>query len=350
MGKQDRDGRWTQPWMLPALGVIVLFIAGAVLAVNEQRVLGYRNAAAHHGGVVDDLGSTGHPGDAGNGRMVRVDGMPQIVQAPRDPQFNVSAEVTTLHRKVEMFQWRQVTVGGQTHYELDWVDHPVDSSKFKQPQGHRNPGHFPFSAEHYLAPKVTLNGFSLTPAMVASLGGYIALKPDFDHLPPNLAASFQPVDGTLVTSSDPLSPRLGDLRVSWEGVPPQIITVVARTQGRSLVAADSADDGVGYQVQIGNRELGDILPDLPPAPRAPMLWRLLALMLAWVGGALVLLRWARPGPAMLGGLFVGGAALSALAGALWLGVQMRYGAFWLMVVALCAAAAAAIVRRGRRLG
>ncbi len=43
-----------------------------------------------------------------------------------------------LARKVEMFQWHE-TNGDIRSYDMDWVDHPVDASKFAQPQRHENP-------------------------------------------------------------------------------------------------------------------------------------------------------------------------------------------------------------------
>lgn len=342
-------GVWSRPWLRVFLGVVGLALAVLLLVRNERRVVHYRTVSGFHGGVVDDLGSSGHPGDAEDGRMVRIDGMPKVVTPPRDPMFQVSAGVTRLRRTVAMFQWRQVDEGGHIHYEMDWVDHPVDATHFAQPAGHANPSHFPVRDAHFLAPRVTLNGFELAPDMVAGLHGALALKPDFSSLPPNLAVSFQNVDGELLTCADPLSPRLGDLRVSWQGVPPQVVTVIARVQGHTLVAARGTRDGHGYVIRSGNRPLAAMLPDLPPRPPAPMFWRGLALLAAWIGGALLVSRWIRPVPAVLAGLLLGAALLCAVTAALWWSVALSYGAFWGLMLVLCATGAWAAAVRGRRM-
>lgn len=213
---------------------------------------------------------------AGDGGTLRVTGTPQVVEPAHDPQFNVSADTTRLVRQVEMFQWREVGAGAGRHYAMDWVDHPVDATRFAQPQGHANPGAFPFDGKQFFAPAVRLGDYTLDAAIVRGLpGAGSIIHADLSHLPANLAATFQVVDGTLVTSAQPDAPRLGDLRVRWKAVPLQPVTVVARADGDTLVATTAA----GAE------------PERAPPSGSAWMWRLLALLaVVLLGGALLAVR------------------------------------------------------------
>jgi len=130
------------------VGAALLLAGLGLIAWNERRVMDYTAALARHGAPVLDLGAAGRPGAGQYGSLTRVSGMPQIVDAPRDAEFGVRADSPILIRHVEMFQWREITVGGNTHYELDWVDRPIDASEFAKPAAHlaRLPGARPRAA------------------------------------------------------------------------------------------------------------------------------------------------------------------------------------------------------------
>lgn len=326
--------------MLKVLGAVLILAGVGLLAVTENSVLSYRRAAERHGGEMLDLGGQGGPRAGQYGYMVRVAGPLKVVAPPRDDDFNQSTPTPSLVRQVEMFQWREVRVGDNAHYELDWVDHPVDSSHFMHPGGHANPaGAFPIQGRQFDAGDVQVDGFKLSSTLLHALPGEQELAPDVHALPPNLAASFTLLGNYLVTSEHPDSPRLGDLRVSWQAVPLQTVTVVARLDGAELVPALHADDQ-GYEVQVGDRPLVDVFPDLPVPPDALLPRRVAAFVLT-LAGMLVLL-WHKRERASDLLLPVGMAAMlvGAVAGVIWLGGHGRIGLHWFMLAALGLAVAA----------
>ncbi|HEU4669933.1 MAG TPA: TMEM43 family protein [Dyella sp.] len=314
--------------MLKTLGAVLLLGALGLLASTENALLAYLQAEQRHGGEVVDMAHQNGPRPGLYGYMVRVAGPIDVVAPPRDDDFNQSTATPMLVRHVEMFQWREVVVADEAHYELDWVDHPVDSSHFIQPQGHANPGRFPIIGRQFDAGQVDVGGFRLSPVLLHALPGTVTMPPDVRALPPNLAASFSPAGDYLTTSAHPDTPRLGDLRVSWTMVPLQTVTLVARLKGDTLVPAEDAPDGKGYEVQIGDRSLVDIFPDLPVPPDAAMLRRVVSGLLAALG--VLMLLWERrqhPSdlllPAGLGALVLG-----AVGGVMWLGGSSRTSMHW----------------------
>jgi len=314
--------------LLKVLGAVLLLGALGLLASTENALLAYRQAEQRHGGEVIDMAHQNGPRPGLYGYMVRVAGTVDVVAPPRDKDFNQSTATPVLVRHVEMLQWREVVVGGEAHYELDWVDRPVDSSRFTQPAGHANPRRFPIVGRQFDAGEVNIGGFKLSPVLLHALPGSVRMQPDPKALPPNLAASFSLFDGYLTTSEHPEAPRLGDLRVSWSMVPLQTVTVVARIKGDTLVPADDAPDGKGYEVQVGDRSLVDIFPDLPVPPDGAMFRRVVAGLLASLG--VLLLLWERrqhPSDLLLP-VGLGALVLGAVGGVMWLGGSSRVSVHW----------------------
>jgi hypothetical protein len=274
--------------LLPALGAVILLIGVGLVAVTEKSQIDYQTQMRRHGGDVLDLGTSGRPDSEQQGYMVRVVGDLQVVESPLDQQFDQKADDPILIRHVQMFQWHETQFEQPPTYELDWEDKPVDSSHFVHSEGHTNPpGPFPIQSQEFYAGAVRLNDFMVSPTLLHALSGSDSVAPDLRSLPSNLAASFSLYDGHLVTSAVPSNPQVGDIRVGWEAVPTQTVTVVAKVDGNKLIPASDAQDGVGYAVQVGDVPLADIFPDLPVPPEFRWFRDVIGLLLAMVGVALL---------------------------------------------------------------
>jgi hypothetical protein len=275
-------------WLSNMLGAMLVLVGVALAAVNAHGVLQYEAALATHGGQVLDLGASAQVQASLHGQMVRVVGKPRVVESPRDTQFNLAVDTPLLTRTVEMFQWREVRVGSGVHYEMDWVDHWIDASAFRQPRGHANPPRAPLHSERFVANLVQLGGYRLSTELQRALPGMATVPPPGATLPENLAASFSVNGDYLQTSASPRNPQLGDLRVSWSAVPRNLVTVVARVDGDTLRPAADASDGQGYQLALGDVSVFDLFPDLPTPPVAVAWKRGLAVVLAALGAFVLL--------------------------------------------------------------
>lgn len=329
---------------------LALNIAGAVLvlagiglaAMTARGLLGYRAAAGRHGGEVMNLGGNVGPQAGQHGSMARIVGTPRVVEAPHDPDFNLRVNTPVLVRHVEMFQWREVRIGGNVHYEMDWVDRPLDASHFEEPAGHANPASFPIGGKQFDAGLVQVGGFKLGPALLHALPGSEKVTPDAKSLPENLAASFSRYQHYLVTSARPGDPRLGDVRVSWDEVPLQPLTLVGRLDGDRLVAAKEAPDGKGYDVQLGDVPVLDMFPDLPVPPEFVWSWRILSVLLTALGAYLLLLQRNRD---VLLAFGLSGLAVGMVASVIWLGGGGRTLYGWLALALIGLALTAWRLRR-----
>lgn len=324
-------GIGARQWIAGVAGALLVLGGLGLVAMTEQGVIEHRVAAERHGGQVLDVQGDARPETGKDRYMVRVAGRLNVVDAPRDPDFNQRVDTPVLIRHVEMFQWREVRVGADVHYEQDWVDRPLDANRFEKPGGHANPGSFPIQGKQFDAGLVKLGAYALSPALVHALPGGDRIAPDMKSLPGNLAASFSPQGDYLVTSANPAHPRLGDLRISWEAVPVQLVTVFARPQGDLLVPASDAPDGKGYDVQVGDRRLVDVLPDVPEPPVFVMARRVLAILLAGFGVLLLLSGRLSAGRALPVALGAGLLLAGAVGGVMWLGKDLQAGAYWFVL-------------------
>ena len=282
------SGLLDHPSRNAALVGAALLVLGLVLLGFTERADSLRAMGEDALGGFVRTGESAVPGSASDGQLVLAVGAPQISVPARDAQFGVAVKAPALVRNVEMFQWNETSVGGDRNYELDWFDHPIDSTAFNNASGHGNPGAFPIVAARFDAPVVSVAGFKLAPQLVALIHGPEAFDPDLSNLPPNMAATFQAHDGTLLTSADPSRPRVGDLRISWMRIAPEYLTVFARDQQGTLVPARDPQGNSIAQVLIGRHSLSDVLTDAPQPPRFRWARRVLAVLLAWAGVAWLL--------------------------------------------------------------
>lgn len=324
-------------WPLRLVAAALTVAALALLAATERGVRAHVAALDRHGGAVRDLGAAAQPSSRLYGYMVRVTGTPQVVELPLDADFGVQADTPVLIRHVAMFQWHEINVGYPL-YEQDWVNHAVDSATFSDPRGRANPGPLPIPPRRFIAPRVRLDGFLLDAAIVDAIPGSASLTPDFGRLPPNLAATFHVFGDALASSTDPRAPRLGDLRIRWREVPLQPISVFARAEGDRLVPARPVTAGSGFVVQLGDRSLADLLPDVPDAPAWSWARRLLALLLTVAAVLLLTVPWPRLRRDPLFVIPAALAPLAALAGMEWLRLRTGLGVGLLLLAAAAAAA------------
>jgi hypothetical protein len=153
-----------------------------------------------------------------------------------------------------------------------------------------------------------------------------------------MAATFQAKDGTLITSANPEHPQVGDLRISWMRVAPSHLTVFARDDGGTLVPASNPAGDAIAQVLLGKHSLTDVLTDAPQPPHFKWARRVLALLLACAGAALLLPRARRGDRVLVSAVAV--FPLAALAAAFWFDVRMLASVILMLVAAAAVVVAA----------
>src|SRR5215831_18659053 len=237
---------------------IVLIIASCIgLFWNEGRAVQTAKSLAEGAGLVVDIAPS--PVDPANeGKLIHVTGDMKTGTKPTDAEFGVTADGLRLLRTVEMYQWveekhseTKKNVGGSEEtvttytYVRKWSDAPVDSSRFKVPEGHVNPAKR-YNDAAFAGGDVTLGAFRPGERVVAMLPASQELRVDAamaEALHGRVNGPVQANDGKFYLGADPSQPRIGDLRISYRFAPAGTVSIVGRQAG-----SDFAD----YQTHAGD--------------------------------------------------------------------------------------------------
>jgi hypothetical protein len=227
---------------------------------NEGRAVQTEKALAEGAGVVVSVENA--PVDPANeSKLVHVTGPIVTQQTLTDPVFAISAQGVRLVRKVEMFQWTEeehskteTKLGGGEEtvttytYNKEWHEGAVDSSGFAQPDGHQNPQPV-LESQSFQIDDGKLGDYALTQSILDEVGGgkaYPIAKAQREAI---VAASpldkdLKLIDGVIMASATPSAPAVGDLKIAYELVPLQDVSIIAQQSGDSFSS---------YQTQAGDQ-------------------------------------------------------------------------------------------------
>lgn len=244
---------------------LILFAASFVLLFwNEGRAVDRQKALEEGEGLVVSVAV--EKVDSGNeGKLVHLSGQATTEEELKDPVFGVQAKALKIKRSVEMYQWEQSEtsetkkkLGGGTEtvkrysYAKDWSGNVIDSSGFKNPEGHTNPKSMAYSSESWQAEKVGLGGFLLSSSLLAKINAFEPLVAgNGEKLPDALKESLKVAEGGFYMGEAPGAPKVGDLRITFASVNPQEVSVVSVQKGDSFAPYKSKNGNNVELLQTG---------------------------------------------------------------------------------------------------
>lgn len=229
------------------LGGLLLFLGFPLLFWNEGRAVATYKALQEGAGIVVSV-----PADKSDpqneGKLIHLTGMATTKENLTDPDFGVSAQAIKLERRTQMYQWKEnqksetvKNLGGSTttkttySYEKGWSGSLIKSGDFKKP-GHNNPAHMSYPSKQFTARQVTMGVYQLSPGLINQIGGAEPLS--FDGMPPlpeNLWGKAQWEGNTLSIGRNSQSPEVGDVRVEFQVVKPEMVSIIAQKYQNNLV-------------------------------------------------------------------------------------------------------------------
>lgn len=266
-------------------GVLIglLLLAAAIFGLfwNEGRAVKTARSLAEGAGLVVSVPNTA-VSPSNEGKLVHITGPLAIAEPLSDAEFGVSTPGVRLERRVEMYQWvedsesetRTKLGGGEETvttytYARQWSDDPVDSSEFKQAEGHYNP---PPTVEDrsIQASQGSLGAFTLGDEVLSRVTGDqpVPLGPEQAEAI-RQAAGERPLtvadNRILLPAASPATgpaehnsagstaaePRVGDIRISYTVVPAGEISAIGAQAGSGLSPYQSKAGDALLLVQRG---------------------------------------------------------------------------------------------------
>lgn len=228
-------------------GLILFIVAFPVLFWNEGRaVKTYKTLKEGKGQVITVESATV---DAANeGKLVHMTGLATTEEILADATFGISENAIKIRRTVEMYQWQEKKssskkkrVGGSEkttttyNYSKVWSDKLISSSKFKKSSEHKNPSSMPYSENKVSAKTVKVGAFDLSSSLINKVGPYEKMAMDSSKtLPAEIASKGKIHDGSFYIGTDPASPKVGDVRISFQIVKPLEVSLVSQQLGSSF--------------------------------------------------------------------------------------------------------------------
>ncbi|RUR10403.1 hypothetical protein ELY15_08185 [Legionella sp. km772] len=185
-----------------------------------------------------------------NSKVVYFTGLATTTDKLIDSTLGVDVNAINLDRKVEMYQWEehvktetQSQMGGSEkqiktyNYTKTWSDNLIDSSNFKDQEGHQNPTSMPVESRSQYAEKVTVGDFILPRSLLSEID---VSKPielteaNKDKLKAKLNKPVELVNNQLYVGADPQNPQLGDLKITSTVVYPQDVSIIAQQSGTTI--------------------------------------------------------------------------------------------------------------------
>lgn len=262
---------------------IIAFVAGtALLWWNEGRAVktdDANDAAYEATTVLSDI-NTLDPNV--NGKMVLASGTAATQEVLTDDVFGVSANATSLTRKVEYFQWVEHSsskskdkLGGSQEttteytYEQAWSNEPCNSSNFKDPayQG-KNFVLAHFDDQELLAKNVSFGAYTLPESLVSRIGGdeKFAVNLPSNNIQKlkdkvkavNVNANVTVNENVVYLGANPASPAVGDVRITFTKVEPSnLVTVWAVSNNNTFSSFVHKNGYKVYELYMGNKTLDE---------------------------------------------------------------------------------------------
>ena len=263
------------------IGGLLMFIIGTCLLWwNEGRTVRTAKAIGDAASHVESVADVSRVDASLNGKLIHASAFADTKDTLTDDMFGVRELAIRLDRKVEYYQWvenaqtkeREKIGGGKETtttytYEKKWVDKPVNSAEFKDPQYQSaNKVLSEVEERNEMAQHVTFGAYTLPELFVASISGSEPVEVRMTEeqrftwnerlhmLRPKVNTETSLVHtsaNTVYLGLSPNSPQIGDVRVTFTKVPPADISLIAQVDGSTFKAYKAKNGQSFSRVQMG---------------------------------------------------------------------------------------------------
>ena len=353
---------------------VVLFLASlGFVGFNEMRAVEHYTVLDRSADTVISVAAD-HIDPSHEGALVHVRGGLQSSQELVDETFGVKAPALRLVRHVEMYAWEETKREDKRKhqkgedetvttyaYTKRFVPVTADSSKFKEAESHKNPEKGAFSDQEFLAKDTRLGAFVVPSEALSKLTKLEPVRVTQDMLSRSAhAPQLRDLEGAAYFGKDVKDPQVGDLKISYQMVRPQAVSVVAKQTGGTFSAYQPTPGQSVFLVQAGevdSRAMFSTAKD--DTSNVSLVLRGIGILVATAALSLVFLLFAArrafvPGlgrarrvSAVLVSLGFGSAAVFATMGAVWVSVRPALGAPLFLVSAVCLALTGFAIARSK---
>lgn len=258
---------------------IILLIVGIVLTpisissrVKEIGALETLNDKAYfRKGAVVDSKYNGHPVFTSGELTYEAPGATDTV-------FGVTADSAMLFRVSEMAQWN--TVDGEV--KLVWSEEIIPSPD----ASHENPEKYPSNSKsnYYTAISVSVGDYSVSEEQLFLIEEKAALE----TLPSVDVRGFKTVGGYITNSENLDNPKVGDVRIRYEYIDADVVTLAGKQREAVIVSHTNFDDVPFFAALVGEYTRAEVIDYFRDNSAGIVWWLLLIAVISLLIGAVLL--------------------------------------------------------------
>ncbi len=279
------------------IGFLLIPASMVLHAWNEYRTVHRSRGLAEAKEIVETIPDANALASELDQKLVHLSGFADTEETLVDGEFFVRQKALHLARRAEMFQWvekeKKNSENNQKEYTYSyaWVNEPVDSSRFRQPNGHENPS-MPFRGMKVSAENVLVGAYKLDNDLRDQIDAWAPVEIPEEAIKENLPDEKQEsylfrnnelfigVDGT----PEPERPQIGDMRIQFEAVMPTDVSFVAQLRGGTFGEFRTSNGEAIHDLYLGTLSAEDVMQRLE-TENTVLAWGLRILGLAiCVGG------------------------------------------------------------------
>lgn len=257
------------------VGIVMFIAAFPVLFMNEGCAV--KTAKGLQEGVKAVVSIKADKVDAANnGKLVHMSNQAVTDELLTDGTFGISQNGIKLIRNVEMFQWKEESksekkkkMGGGEEttttytYKKDWAADRIDSSRFKK-QGYNNPAMI-YKSQTETAKLVKMGAFRLSPALIGQISASETLpmlQENLSKLPADIKGKSKINNNGIYVGNNPSDPQIGDLRISYSIVKPQMVSVVSKQMGDTFEPYKTKTDTEINRLESGEKSAASMFAQM----------------------------------------------------------------------------------------
>ena len=277
MAPAENKKKKLSPLTALTLGIILL-IVGIVLTpisissrVKEIGALETLNDKAYfRTGAVVDSKYNGHPVFTSGELTYEAPGATDTV-------FGVTADSAMLFRVSEMAQWN--TVDGEV--KLVWSEEIIPSPD----ASHENPEKYPSNSKsnHYTALSVSVGDYSVSEEQLFLIEEKAALE----TLPSVDVRGFKTVGGYITNSENLDNPKVGDVRIRYEYIDADVVTLAGKQREAAIVSHTNFDDVPFFAALVGEYTRAEVIDYFRDNSAGIVWWLLLIAVISLLIGAVL---------------------------------------------------------------
>ena len=183
-----------------------------------------------------------------NGALIYLSGQAYTHDILKDTLFGVEENALKLKRKVDMYQWEEdrERENDITHYTYrkTWSEKLINSSHFKELEGHQNPSSKSYESKTFVAPKITVGVYELTKPFVEQFQAfkdYNLSDENFRGIDASLRQLFE-FHGNKYYDRDAYKPQIGDISISYDIIKPMEVSVIGK-QNNNIIESYDTNNG-----------------------------------------------------------------------------------------------------------